>query len=48
VLFKSYCLCLYDTALWKFYKTTVIKKIKSAYIRCMMMFLGYSRYHKCF
>ena len=39
VLFKSYCLCLYDrTALWNFYKTTVINKLKSAYIRCMKMF----------
>jgi len=44
-LFRSYCLCLYDTALWKFYKTTVINKLKSAYNRCMKMFFGYSRYH---
>ena len=44
VLFRSYCLCLYDTGLWKFYKTTVINKLKSAYNRCMKMFFGYSRY----
>jgi len=45
VLFRSYCLCLYDTGLWKFYKTTVINKLKSAYNRCMKMFFGYSQYH---
>ena len=48
VLFRSYCLCLrnlYDTALWKFYKTTVINKLKSAYNRCMKMFFWCSRYH---
>jgi len=47
LLFRSYCLCFYDIglALWKFYKTTVINKLKSAYNRCMKMFFGYSRYH---
>jgi len=28
-----------------FIKTTVINKLNSAYIRCMKMFFGYSRYH---
>ena len=42
MLLKSQCLCVYDTVLWKFYKTTVMNKLKSAYDRCIKMFFGYS------
>jgi len=29
ILFKSYCLCFYDMALWKHYSVTVLSKFKS-------------------
>ena len=34
-IFKSYCLCLYGTALWRCYKIATMNKLKSAYNRCL-------------
>ena len=42
-LFKAYCLCLYDTALWKRYKVTTISKLRSGYNKCIKIFFGFSR-----
>ena len=36
---KSCCLCFYDAALWKFYKTTVINKLKSTFTSSRFMFM---------
>ena len=37
-LFRSYCICFYDIALWKNVKASILSKLKSAYIKCMKMF----------
>ena len=43
VLFKSYCICMYDTALWKTYSIGVYNKLRSCYNKCIKMFFGYKR-----
>jgi len=43
VLFKSYCLCFYDIALWKHYSVTVLSKFKSCYHKCIKKLFGFSR-----
>jgi len=35
VLFKTYCLCRYDTALWKTYNFGTLGKLRSCYHRCV-------------
>lgn len=42
-LFRAYCLCLYDTALWKCYNVTSFSKLASCYNRCIKIFFGYKR-----
>jgi len=42
-LFRSYCLCLYGTALWNTYKVNCMKKLRSCYHRCIKTFFGYDR-----
>jgi len=42
-LFKSYCICLYGSALWNSYSNTSIKRLKACYHKCMKMFFGYKR-----
>jgi len=39
VLFKSFCMCMCDLALWKYYSVTVYNKFKSAYNKCIKNFL---------
>jgi len=43
-LFRSYCLCFYDVALWSDFHMTVFNKLVSAYSKCMKMFFGFSKY----
>jgi hypothetical protein len=42
-LFKSYCLCLYDAALWKVYRASTMDKLNSAYHKCIKIFFKYNR-----
>ena len=42
-LFKCFCLCLYDTALWINFNTGTMNKFKSCYNKCIKMFFGYKR-----
>ena len=35
VLFKTYCLCRYDAALWKTYNLGTLGKLRSCYHRCV-------------
>jgi len=44
VLFNTYCLCLYDVALWAHYFTKSLDKFRSCYNRCLKLFFGYKRY----
>ena len=43
VLFKAYCLCLYDASLWKRYKLSALNKKPSCYNRCIKLFFGFKR-----
>jgi hypothetical protein len=44
VLFRAYCLCLYDSGLWKFYINAGSRnKLMSCYNRCVKIFFGYKR-----
>ena len=43
VLFKAYCLCFYDIALWKKFNKVSINKFRSSYNRCCKIFFGYRR-----
>jgi len=40
-LFKSFCLCLYDTALWNNFNMCTMNKLKSAYNKFIKVFFGY-------
>jgi len=42
-LFRSYCLSLYDIALWHKYTVTCINKLRSCYSKCIKLFFGYHR-----
>jgi len=42
VLFRSYCICLYDAALWTNFKVGMLNKLRSCYNRCIKIFFGYS------
>ena len=45
VLFSTYCLCLYDVALWAHYFSKSLDKFRSCYNRCLkVIFFGYKRY----
>jgi len=37
-LFRSYCLSLYDIALWQKYTVTCINKLRSCYSKCIKLF----------
>ena len=43
VLFRTYCLCLYDVALWSSYNQISLNKFRSCYNKCIKMFFGYTR-----
>jgi len=43
VLFKSFCLCMYDVALWTNFTVKSYKRMKACYMKCLKIFFGYSR-----
>ena len=43
-LFRSFCLCLYDIALWNVYKTGSLQKFRSCYHRCATLFFKYKKF----
>ena len=43
MLFKAYCLCLYDVAIWLHYSVTVYNKLRSCYNKCINKFFKYKR-----
>jgi len=45
VLFKSFCLCFYNIALWKKFRIGVMNKLRSCYTKCVKMFLGLMKYY---
>jgi len=38
-LFRSYCICFFDIALWNRVKQSVFKKLESAYVKSLKIFL---------
>ena len=44
VLFKSYCICLYDAALWSRYNKGSLRKLSSCYNKCVKLFFRYKRF----
>jgi len=45
LLFRKYCLCLYDNALWYNNTTGIFCKLQSCYIKCIKLFFGFERRH---
>ena len=43
VLFRAYCICLYDSSLWKQYNAGSIFKLTSCYNKCLKTFFGFKR-----
>lgn len=43
ILFKSFCICMYDVALWKKFTAAKIQKFRSCYNRCIKLFFGFKR-----
>ena len=43
MLFRSYCICLYDAALWSVYNAGTISKLAACYNRCIKTFFGFTR-----
>ena len=43
-LFRTYCICLYDAALWTNYSAKTFSLLTSAYHKCIKMFFGYEKY----
>ena len=45
MLFKSYCMCLYDAALWSKFNVGAMEKLRACYNKCVNIFFGYLRSH---
>ena len=43
-LFKSFCLCFYDAALWNNFTAASLDKFRSAYVKCIKNFFGYTKF----
>ena len=43
VLFKSFCLNMYDVALWKYYSVTTFNKFKLAFNKCIKLMFGFKK-----
>ena len=43
VLFRSYCVCLYDAALWSNFHVGMLNKLRSSYNRYIKIFLGFNK-----
>ena len=43
MLIRAYCICLYDSTLWKVHTASSICKLTSCYNKCLKMVLGFKR-----
>lgn len=43
-LFRTFCICFYDTALWANFSVTALAKFTSSYNKCLKLFFGYLKY----
>ena len=44
-LFRSFCICFYDIALWMNYSKTVYGRMKSCYTKCVKSFFNFHKYN---
>jgi len=44
MLFKTYCICLYDAALCSIYTKGSMRKLSSCYNKCVKLFFGFKRF----
>jgi len=44
-LFKSFCLCFYDAALWYNFTAGSLDELRSAYVKCIKIFFEYAKYY---
>jgi hypothetical protein len=42
--FHSNCICMYDIALWSNFSVIVLNKLASSFIKCMKLFVLFSKY----
>jgi len=42
-LFRAYCICLYDAALWSRYNAGLLRRLNSCYNKCVKLFFGFKR-----
>ena len=43
-LFRTFCICFYDTALWITFTAGTLSKFVSCYNKCLKYFFGYLKY----
>jgi len=43
-LFRTFCICFYDIALWTYYTVGAFNRFASCYYKCMKCFFGYPKY----
>jgi len=43
-LFKSFCICFYNIALWENFHVYYFNKFASAYVNCIKIFFGFHKY----
>jgi len=43
VLFRSYCICLYDAALWSNFHLGMLNKLRLSYNICIKIFFGFNK-----
>ena len=44
VVFKAFCMCFYDIALWSSSSVGSLDKLHSCYNKCIKLFFGYRRF----
>ena len=42
-LFRTFCICFYDIALWTYYTVGAFNRFASCYYKCMKCFFGYPK-----
>jgi hypothetical protein len=43
LLFKAFCMCVYDASIWLHYSITVYNKFRSCYNKCVKKLFGFNR-----
>jgi hypothetical protein len=43
-LFRSFCICFYDAALWYSFTVHALNKLSSCYYKCIKSFFGFDKY----